>query len=44
MSEQVFFLHLREGHRLRFFDNKVLRVIFEPSREEVRDGWRKLHN
>jgi hypothetical protein len=33
---------LGEEHRLRFFENKVLR-IFGPKREE--DGsWRKLHN
>jgi hypothetical protein len=34
---------LREEHRLRVFENKVLRRIFEPKREE--DGsLRKLHN
>jgi hypothetical protein len=34
---------LREGHRLRFFEKRVLRKIFGPKREE--DGsWRKLHN
>jgi hypothetical protein len=33
---------LREEHRLRVFENKVLRRIFGPKREE--DGsWRKLH-
>jgi hypothetical protein len=35
---------LREGHRLRVFENKVLRRIFEPKRDEVSGGWRKLHN
>jgi hypothetical protein len=36
-------LTLREEHRLRVFDNRVLRRIFGPKREE--DGsWRKLHN
>jgi hypothetical protein len=36
-------LNLREGHRLRVFENRVLRKIFGPKREE--DGsWRKLHN
>jgi hypothetical protein len=36
-------LTLREEHRLRVFENRVLRRIFEPKREE--DGsWRKLHN
>jgi hypothetical protein len=33
---------LREEHRLKVFENRVLR-IFQPKREE--DGsWRKLHN
>jgi hypothetical protein len=36
-------LILRKEHRLRVFDNRVLRKIFGPKREE--DGsWRKLHN
>jgi hypothetical protein len=34
---------LREEHRLRVFENRVLRKIFGPKREE--DGsWRKLHD
>jgi hypothetical protein len=34
---------LRQEHRLRVFENRVLRRIFGPKREE--DGsWRKLHN
>jgi hypothetical protein len=34
---------LGEEHRLRIFENRVLRKIFGPKREE--DGsWRKLHN
>jgi hypothetical protein len=34
---------LREEHRLRVFENRVLRKIFGPKREE--DGsWKKLHN
>jgi hypothetical protein len=34
---------LREKHRLRVFENRVLRRIFVPKREE--DGsWRILHN
>jgi hypothetical protein len=36
-------LTLREEHRLRVFENRVLR-IFEPKRDEVTGGWRKLHN
>jgi hypothetical protein len=37
-------LTLREGHRLRVFDNRVLRRIFRPKRDEVTGEWRKLHN
>jgi hypothetical protein len=36
-------LTLREEHRLRVFENRVLR-IFGPKRDEVTVGWRKLHN
>jgi hypothetical protein len=35
---------LREEHRLRVFENRVLRRIFGPKRDEVTGGWRKLHN
>jgi len=34
---------LREEHRLRVFEDKVLR-IFGPKRDEIRGEWRKLHN
>jgi hypothetical protein len=37
-------LTLREKHRLRVFENRVLRKIFGPKRDEVIGGWRKLHN
>jgi hypothetical protein len=37
-------LTLREEHKLRAFENKMLRMIFGPKREEVTRGWRKLHN
>jgi hypothetical protein len=37
-------LTLREEHRLRAFENRVLRRIFGPKRDEVTGGWRKLHN
>jgi hypothetical protein len=33
----------REEHRLRMFENRVLRRIFGPQREEVTGQWRKLH-
>jgi hypothetical protein len=35
---------LREEHRLRVFENRVLRRIFGPKRDEETGGWRKLHN
>jgi hypothetical protein len=35
---------LREEHRLRVLENRVLRRIFGPKRDEVTGGWRKLHN
>jgi hypothetical protein len=35
---------LREEHRLRVFENRVLRRIFGPKRDEVMGEWRKLHN
>ncbi|KAJ4450856.1 hypothetical protein ANN_02287 [Periplaneta americana] len=37
-------LTLREEQRLRVFENKVLRKIFEAKRDEVTGEWRKLHN
>jgi hypothetical protein len=35
---------IREEHRLRVFENRVLRRIFGPERLEGRGGWRELHN
>jgi hypothetical protein len=37
-------LTLREEHRLRVFENRVLRRILGPKRDEVTGEWRKLHN
>jgi hypothetical protein len=37
-------LTLREEHILMVFENRVLRRIFVPKRDEVTRGWRKLHN
>jgi hypothetical protein len=36
-------LTVREEHKLRVFENRVLRRIFGPKRDGVM-GWRKLHN
>jgi hypothetical protein len=35
---------LREECRLRVFENRVLRRIFGPNRDEVTGEWRRLHN
>jgi hypothetical protein len=40
---ETWFLTLREEPRLRGFENRVLRRIFGPKRDEVVGGWRKLH-
>jgi hypothetical protein len=37
-------LTFREEHRLRVFENRLLRKIFGPNRDEVMGGLRKLHN
>jgi hypothetical protein len=41
---ETWLLRLREEHRLRVFENRVLRRIFEPKRDEVTREWRKLHD
>jgi hypothetical protein len=35
---------LREKHRLRVFENRVLRRIFRSKWDEVKGEWRRLHN
>jgi hypothetical protein len=35
---------LREEHRLRVFENRVLRRVIGPKRDEMTGEWRKLHN
>jgi len=35
---------MREERRLRVLENRVLRRIFGPKRDEVKGEWRKLHN
>jgi hypothetical protein len=37
-------LTLREEHKLRVFENRVLRRIFGPKTDEVTGEWRKLHS
>jgi hypothetical protein len=37
-------LTLREEHRLKVFEDRVLRRTFGPKRDKMVGGWRKLHN
>jgi hypothetical protein len=39
-----FFLTVREEHKLKVFENRVLKRIFVPKWDGVTGGWRKLHN
>ena len=41
---EIWSLMLREEHRLRLLENRVLMRIFGPKRDEVTGEWRKLHN
>ena len=41
---ETWLLTLREERRLTVFENRVLRRIFGPKRDEVTGEWRKLHN
>ena len=41
---ETWLLTFREDRRLRVFENRVLRRIFGPKRDEVTREWRKLHN
>jgi hypothetical protein len=43
-GRETWSLTLREEHRLKVFENKVMRRIFGSKRDEVTGGWRKLHN
>jgi hypothetical protein len=40
----VWSLTLREEQRLRVFENRVLRRIFGPKRDEATGEWRRLHS
>ena len=41
---EIWSLTLRDERRLRVFENRVLRRVFGPKRDEVTGEWRKLHN
>ena len=35
---------IKEVHRVRVSENRVLRNIFGPKRDEVTGEWRRIHN
>jgi hypothetical protein len=41
---ETWYLTLREEHRLRMFENRVIRRVFGPKSDEVTGEWGKLHN
>ena len=41
---ETWLLTLIEEHRLRVFENRLLRRIFGPKRDETTGEWGKLHN
>jgi len=43
-GRETWSLTLRDEHRLRVFENRVLRRVFRPKRDEVTGEWRKVHN
>jgi hypothetical protein len=42
MGVKLGLLTVRKKHRLKVYDNRVLRRMFGPKRAEVTGGWRKL--
>jgi hypothetical protein len=43
-GRETWSLTVREEHKLRVFESRVLRRTFGPKRVGVTGGWRKLHN
>jgi len=43
-GRETWFLTLREKHRPKVFENRVLRRIFGSKREEVTGEWRRTYN
>jgi hypothetical protein len=41
---RIFIRSVDGEDRFRVFENRVLRRIFGPTKEEVAGGWRRLHN
>jgi hypothetical protein len=42
-GSETWSLTLRQEHRLRVLENRALREIFRPKRDEVTKEWRRLH-
>jgi hypothetical protein len=40
----IFYMTLREEHRLKVFKKRVPRRLFGPKRDGVTEDWRKVHN
>jgi hypothetical protein len=43
-GRETWSLHLKEEHSLRVFENRVLRRIFGPKKDEATGVWRELRN
>jgi hypothetical protein len=43
-GHEIWFLTIKEDHRLSVFENRVLRRILAPKIDEETGGWRKLNN
>jgi hypothetical protein len=43
-GRESWFLASRREHKLRVFENRMLRRIFGPKRDKVTGAWRKLRN
>jgi hypothetical protein len=43
-GDETLSLTLKEEHRLNVFENRLMRKIFWPEKNEVTRDWRKLHN
>jgi hypothetical protein len=41
---ETWFLLLSQEHRLRMFENRMLRRMLGPKRDEVTAGWKEIHN
>jgi hypothetical protein len=44
MGVKLSLLILREEYRLRVFENRMLQRTFGLRRDDITEGWRKLHN